>query len=126
MYVGVAEHFREHCWMGIQCRGREMGFLGRVGRPLSKALSHKGTSHAEMTSLARAAGEAVTRIGKETSALISSQMGSPSFNWGLLHPLLPPQPITGSPRGKLTMVSRPGELERLDPGAWPLLFSHRL
>lgn len=28
------------------------------------------------------------------------------------------------PKSQLTMVSRPGELERLGPEAWPLLFSH--
>lgn len=114
MYVGVAEHFREHCWIVVGCMGPEMGFLGRVGKPLSKS-----TRHAEMTSLAGAVG-----FGKETSGL--DQMGSSPLILGVLHHLLPPQSITGSPRGKLTMVSRPGELERLDPGAWPLLFSHRV
>lgn len=68
VYVGVSEHFREHCWIGVQCMSCEIGFLGRVGRPLSKALSHKDTRHAEMSSLARAAGAAVMRFGKETSA----------------------------------------------------------
>lgn len=28
------------------------------------------------------------------------------------------------PKSKLTMVSRPGEVERLGPEAWPLFFSH--
>lgn len=68
MYVGVAEHFREHCWIVVGCMGPEMGFLGRVGKPLSKS-----TRHAEMTSLAGAVG-----FGKETSGLDHQSDGESS------------------------------------------------
>lgn len=76
MCVGVAEHFRGHCWTIAEGTGDEVGFLGRVGKPLSKALSHQG---ADMLRCLLwlvptwGAGAAAVRFGKKTSA--SSQLG---------------------------------------------------
>lgn len=41
--MGVAEYFREDCWTIVEYTGPEVGFLGRVGKPLSRAVSHEGT-----------------------------------------------------------------------------------
>ena len=46
VYMRVAEHFWEHCWTIIKCIGPEVGFLGRVGKPLIRAASHQGIIHA--------------------------------------------------------------------------------
>lgn len=78
VYVGVADHFREYCWIVVECMRPAMGVLGRVGKSLSKAPSYKGTRPAEMTSLAWAAGVAVMRFRKKTSAF-SHQSDGESF-----------------------------------------------
>lgn len=41
VYVGVADRFRECCWVFVECMRPEMGVLGRVGESLSKAPSYK-------------------------------------------------------------------------------------
>lgn len=118
----VAEHFQDDCWAIIERTGHEVGFLGRVGKSLGKASNHEGTGRAEVTSLAH------PHLGCRSSHCeaweekplpsIIGQVGSPFLISGCL-----PSPSPG-PSGKLTMVFRPGELEQLDTGAWPLPFSH--
>lgn len=95
---------------------------GEWESPWAKASNHEGTGRAGVTSLAH------PHLGCRSSRCeaweekplpsIIGQVGSPFLISGCL-----PSPSPG-PSGKLTMVFRPGELEQLDTGAWPLPFSH--
>lgn len=42
VYVRVAGHFQEQCRAIVECTGREVHFLGRVGEPLSKDIKPRG------------------------------------------------------------------------------------
>lgn len=42
VYVRVAGRFQEHCRAIVECTGRGVHFLGRVGEPLSKGIKPRG------------------------------------------------------------------------------------